>query len=252
MAKTEQVLSGGQNTVTIRNELVTRPTHPWSQGTRLLLDHCRSAGLAFVPAYKGTDNNGNQLLEYIEGTVGHYPLECWMLSDQAVASAGRILREFHEVSRELVSSSGICWQFPSLEPAEVICHGDFAPYNCVYCNEEVHGLIDFDGARVGPRCWDLSYALYRFAPFVGMATLEDGFGDIPTRLKRARTFIDAYGGDEATLKDALHMIPMRLRSLIEWMHDEAGRGNKHTVQNLKDGHHLLYAEDANRIENLFG
>ncbi|WP_405867085.1 phosphotransferase [Streptomyces sp. NBC_01515] len=41
-------------------------------------------------------------------------------------------------------------------PVEVICHGDFAPYNCVFTGEGAVGLIDFDAARPGPRAWDLA------------------------------------------------------------------------------------------------
>ena len=52
------------------------------------------------------------------------------------------------------------------------------PYNCVFDGKgDIKGVIDFDGARLGPRNWDLSYAIYRFVPFVNFAGPDDGFGD---------------------------------------------------------------------------
>ncbi|MFJ9374801.1 phosphotransferase [Streptomyces sp. NPDC101455] len=43
-------------------------------------------------------------------------------------------------------------------PVEVICHGDFAPDNCVFTGEGAVGIVDFDAARPGPgpRAWDLA------------------------------------------------------------------------------------------------
>jgi len=51
---------------------------------------------------------------------------------------------------------------PSHVPAEVICHGDVAPYNCVFRDGRPVAFIDFDTAHPGVRIWDLAYAAYRF------------------------------------------------------------------------------------------
>jgi hypothetical protein len=65
----EKIVSGGQNRVFIREGLVYRPSHPWSEGTRRLLDFCRAEGLEFVPEWHGRDEDG-KIFEYIEGEVG--------------------------------------------------------------------------------------------------------------------------------------------------------------------------------------
>src|SRR3712207_8588713 len=43
------------------------------------------------------------------------------------------------------------WQLPRHEPAEVVCHNDFAPYNLMFEGEDLTGVIDLDLASPGPR-----------------------------------------------------------------------------------------------------
>ena len=75
----EEIVSGGQNRVFIRGGVVYRPSHPWSEGTRLLLDFCRAEGLEFVPEWRGRDEDGHEKFEYIEPGgklfVGRVPKE---------------------------------------------------------------------------------------------------------------------------------------------------------------------------------
>ncbi len=234
----------------VRDGRVHRPAHQWSKTTREIVTACRNNGLKFIPEWLGTDSEGNELFEYIEGTVGHDPLTLMLLNDRLLQSAGRSLRLFHDACSILVFREDLAWQFEAMEPRQVVCHGDFAPYNCIFEDSELVGLFDFDAARVGPRSWELSYALYRFAPFVNLAALDDGFGPIENRIRRARIFIEAYGGSETELRDALNMIPDRLQALIDWMKEEANAGNPHTIENLKDGHHLLYESDARHMSEL--
>ena len=56
------------------------------------------------------------------------------------------------------------WQSPTREPAEVVCHNDFAPYNTVFRDRRLTGVIDWDMASPGPRVRDLSYLAYRLVP----------------------------------------------------------------------------------------
>ena len=68
----EKVVIGGQNRMFVRNGAVHRPSHPWSDGTRRLLEFSRGEGLEFVPEWRGRDEHGNEIFEYIEGEVGNY------------------------------------------------------------------------------------------------------------------------------------------------------------------------------------
>jgi hypothetical protein len=131
----EKIVSGGQNRVFIRRGVDYRPSHPWSEGTRRLLDFCRAEGLEFVPKWHGRDEDGNEIFEYIEGKVGNYPLPEFLKNITAVVTAGRTLRRFHDATAKLTGDDTLRLQFGALDPVEVVCHGDFAPYNCVFDSE---------------------------------------------------------------------------------------------------------------------
>jgi hypothetical protein len=98
----EEIVSGGQNRVFIRGGFVYRPSHPWSEGTRRLLDFCHAEGLEFVPEWHGRDKDGNEIFEYIEGEVGNYPLPKFLRNITAVVTAGRTLRRFHDATAKLI------------------------------------------------------------------------------------------------------------------------------------------------------
>jgi hypothetical protein len=247
----EKIVSGGQNRVFIRGGVVYRPSHPWSEGTRRLLDFCRAEGLEFVPEWHGHDEDGNEIFEYIEGEVGNYPLPEFLKNMTAVVTAGRTLRRFHDATAKLIGDDTLQLQLGALDPIEVVCHGDFAPYNCVFDSEgRIKGIIDFDGARFGPRIWDLSYAIYRFVPLVDFDAPDDGFGNLTTRLQRLRAFFDAYGASREQMIAAVEILPRRLLSLLDWMYREAAAGNEGCKQNLRDKHHELYLRDVRSLTTL--
>ena len=248
---TEKIVTGGQNRMLVREGGVHRPSHRWSDGTRRLLQFCRAEGLEFVPEWRGRDEQGNEVFEYIEGEVGNYPLPEFLKSRSAVISAGRTLRRFHDVTAKLIRAEALELQFEALDPIEVVCHGDFAPYNCVFDNNgEIKGVIDFDGARLGPRSWDLSYAIYRFVPFVDFEGPDDGFGDLSNRLERLKLFFDAYGTNRQETIESVRLLPRRLLSLLDWMYKEAAAGNEGCKQNLRDKHHEFYLRDIRALSAL--
>jgi len=247
----EKVVIGGQNRMFVRNGVVHRPSHPWSDATRRLLQFCRAEGLEFVPEWRGRDEHGNEIFEYIEGEVGNYPLPVFLKSDTAVLSAGKTLRRFHDVTAQLIMDGALRLQFGALDPTQVVCHGDFAPYNCVFDSKgNIKGIIDFDGARLGPRSWDLSYAIYRFVPFVDFEGPDDGFGDFNNRINRLKMFFEAYGASRAEMIASVKLLPRRLLSLLDWMYKEAAAGNEGCKRNLQDKHHELYLRDIRALTTL--
>jgi hypothetical protein len=66
----EQILIGNQNRMIIRDGAVHRPSHPWSDGIRRLLQFCRTEDLEFVPEWRGQDEQGNEIFEYQNGREG--------------------------------------------------------------------------------------------------------------------------------------------------------------------------------------
>lgn len=134
-----------------------------------------------------------------------------------------------------------------MEPVEVICHGDFAPYNCIFQDGYTVGVIDFDGARPGPRRWDLAYALYRFAPLTDPAN-GDGFGDSAEQARRARLFLDAYGCTRQQRHEAMQSIGPRLMSLVAFLRDAAASGDPNYARHIEEGHADLYLRDIDYVD----
>lgn len=194
----EEPLHGGNQAVGVVRvgDTVRRPAQPWSPATQALLAHLDATAPGITPRPLGTDDRGREVISFLAGTVGHYPLDAAMRSDAAVIAAARLLRRFHDATVPLAGRSDLPWQYRDPDPArhEVICHGDVAPYNAVYREGLPVALIDVDHAGPGPRLWDVAYAVYRFAPLASdRSCREFGWATPPDRPGRARMFLDAYG-----------------------------------------------------------
>ena len=237
-----ELAGGGINRVVRIGDAVHRPSAPWSPATRELLTLLHDAGLP-VPSWRGTDALGRDVLDYLPGDVGHYPLSQAVRSDAALLSAARLLRRFHDVSVPLVTRD-LPWQLAPLPDAEVIVHGDYVPYNLVFSREQVVGIFDLDYARPGPRTFDLSYAIYRFAP---LASAHDGWGTLPERAARVRLFCEAYGLDACSVAESVAAVVPRLLGHASYMREEAAAGNKAFARYIEEGHAELYETDATYV-----
>jgi len=234
-----ELAGGGINRVVRIGDAVHRPSAPWSRATCELLNVLHAAGLP-VPAWRGADEQGREVLDYLPSVVGHYPLSEAVRSEAALVSAARLLRRFHDVSVPLVTRD-LPWQLAPLPDAEVIVHGDYAPYNLVFDGEEAVGIFDLDYARPGPRTFDLSYAIYRFAP---LASAHDGWGTLPERAARVRLFCEAYGLDACSVAESVSAVAPRLLGHVAYMREEAAAGNEAFARHIEEGHAELYERDA--------
>ncbi|MEU1710276.1 phosphotransferase [Streptomyces sp. NPDC005706] len=100
---------------------------------------------------------------------------------------------------------------------DVVCHGDFGPWNVVWQGIEPVGIIDFDFARPAPRSHDVAYALQYVAPFRDDAECLR-YPAPPDRRARLEDFCSAYGLDStAGIVDAVIGSP-------SWIPRPSGRG----------------------------
>jgi hypothetical protein len=185
----ETALSGGNVTDAVRvGDTVRRGTGPWT------------------PA-------GREILDFLPGDVPQYPLPAAVRTDAALTAVARLLRRFHDATATFGSPAGSSWYFPAREPAEVICHGDVAPYNCVFDGAQPVGLIDFDTAHPGPQTWDVAGAAYPCT-------------------------------DGATLVSTVVKYLAALRDLIR---SRAVTGDPAFAAMLADGHDLAYDADLRHV-----
>lgn len=241
----EELLAGGNMNRVVRvGETVRRVPGPWSPTVHALLAWLKEHGAGgLVPAAHGFDDRGREVLDFVAGDVGNYPLPDWVWGDAALAGCARMLRAVHDASVGFLDSaagSTVVWQLPAHAPAEVVCHNDAAPYNTVFRSGLPVALIDWDTAAPGPRIRDLAYLAYRLVPY-----LADSGGAAPrgaARAARLDALIAAYGVPFAA-RDVLATMAERVEELAEFSErraDEAGRPE------LRE-HAAMYRADARRI-----
>jgi len=85
-------------------------------------------------------------------------------------------------------------------PGQVICHGDFGPWNIVWVGTTPVGLLDFEYARPGDPLDDVAYACEYFVPFRDDAECLRWlhYPKPPDRRRRISIFAEAYGSTQRT------------------------------------------------------
>jgi len=137
----EVPLSGGAVTegVVRAGDTVRRPPSHATQVVRDVLLHLERVGFDAAPRWLGVDDQGREILSWIEGEtftdrrqmhpyIGD-PTERVTFSDEQVASAMLLLRGYHD----------------TFGP-DVVCDGDFWPWNLVWRTWLSVAIIDFDYA----------------------------------------------------------------------------------------------------------
>lgn len=191
MQPEEEPLGGGNmGPVHRRGDEVLRPAGPWTPRVHQLLQLFADAGIEATPRPLGRAPDGRERLGFLAGEVPAYPLPEWVWAEPVLLDAARLLRRLHDASLPL---AGVAegWRSPVREPAEVVCHNDFAPYNLVFAGGRLAGVIDWDYCSPGPRVWDLAYLAYRLAPLTGALETEP-FPEAE-RSRRLELLLAAYG-----------------------------------------------------------
>jgi aminoglycoside phosphotransferase (APT) family kinase protein len=164
-----------------------------------------------VPEPRGRDADGREVVSFLPGDVPAYPMPEWVWADGALTAAAALLRRLHDATTGF-AAPGARWRLPAHEPAEVVCHNDFAPYNLVFRDRTPVAVIDFDTASPGPRAWDLAYLAYRTVPLTAPGNPDAPATPEPERARRLALLCDAYGPPAAPA-DVLALLPRRLEEL---------------------------------------
>jgi hypothetical protein len=236
-------LEGGREEIKRDGDEVHRPIGKWTPQMHRVLHHLRERGFVEAPLPLGFDAEGREIVTFVKGEVSN-SLSGKAASVAALKSAAELLRRYHDAvsTFSLEATDPEKWMLPPRPPTEIVCHGDFAPYNVVLNGTRAVGLIDFDTAHPGPRTWDIAYALYRWAPFTNPDN-PDGFGSVQDQIERARHFCEAYGLASEARRGLADLMVLRLQALIDFMVAQAKADNEVFVANVEDGHHTAYLAD---------
>lgn len=180
----EEPLTGGRLTpgVVRVGDTVRRPASDRSAFVADLLKLL--ADKDFTPNYLGQDEQGRDVLTYLEGDV---PSRYQRWEDHQIAAAATILRAFHDATR----NSHLCGG------QQVVCHHDPAPTNFVFTAGLPTALFDFDLAAPGNPLEDLAYTAWTWC-------IASKHNDPARQAHQVSVLANAYDlRDRTTLVDAV-------------------------------------------------
>jgi hypothetical protein len=189
----EQLHGGFINEVVRVGDTVRRAGSQVSDFAPRLLRFLEGRDWTGAPRYLGVDEQGRQILGFIEGIVptGDVVPEAFK-ADESLSAVARMVREFHD----LTAGSDLAGD------EEVVCHNDLSPKNTVY--REQGGVmlpvafIDWDIAEPGARIHDIAMVCWKYLD------LGESVADIGTCAHKMRLVCDAYGLDDRSgLMDAI-------------------------------------------------
>ena len=200
----ETALLGGKTGGAIRRgATVVRPGGPWTPAVHAVLRHLEAAGFSGAPRVLGSDEQGKEILTFLEGsTVGtRLPWPDWVFSDAALQQVGGWLRDLHDATASFTPPDRLTWfAGQSWRPGLVIGHHDVAPYNAVWQDGRLIGFVDWDTAGPSSRELDLAFAALSWVPLQPREVVQPrGFTAFADRPRRLHLLLDAYGyrGDRA-------------------------------------------------------
>jgi Ser/Thr protein kinase RdoA (MazF antagonist) len=245
----EVPLHGGNMTAVVRvGDTVRRAAGPWTPTIHAFMRHLRESGFPAVPEPRGLDEQGREVISLLPGAPATYPLPDFAWTDATLTAVARTLRAFHDASAGFVPPPDARWRWPALEPAEVVCHNDFAPYNLMFERGRLTGVIDLDLASPGPRVRDMGFAAYRF-----VALTDPGNPDTPPReladqRRRLAAFCAAYGDPAIGPSDVVDAAIAKLHELTAFIREAAAAGDPAQQAVLARGDVAIYERDIAHLE----
>jgi hypothetical protein len=205
---------------------VRRPSNPHSRSIHRFLSSLAATGFAGASVPLGTDADGRERLEFIEGAVAIPPYPSWVQTDAALASLARLMRRFHAASGQ-VELAGGSWSDDMADPegGTVVCHNDVCLENVVFRDGVAVALLDFDFAAPGRLVYDLAQCARMCVPIdddVNAARLGWSPANRPERL---RLFADAYGLDRAGRDDLFAILAEALAHPGEFLRRKVEAGD---------------------------
>lgn len=237
MDQQEIPLSGGNvNAGVVRvGDTVRRHPSNASEAVHALLRHLEGKHFSGSPKLLGMDEQGREILSFIEGEAGQWPA-IWS-SEDALMTSAQLLRRYHDLTFELVNAN-LPWiyEYPDRAKHEVICHNDFGAYNIIFKDMHAASIIDFDLAGPGPRLKDVAYGAYWMTPLSLNAEDMRPFAeaDLCAGSRRLKLFCDCYG--IAADENLLNMIGEVVRLMGDEAHATRVVGATAAAKLIAEGH----------------
>lgn len=173
MDEETELSGGGMGGVSRVGCTVRRPSGPWTPAVHGLLGYLNEAGLRGVPKVHGVDEEGREVLEYVEGRS--VPVDREVVLDTVLVEAVAWLREYHDLVYSYRPDGPVLWRTgeAQLEPGQIICHNDPGAYNWIIQSGHFVAMIDWDLAAPGDPLDDLAFLAWTALPLYRETPLDD-------------------------------------------------------------------------------
>jgi Ser/Thr protein kinase RdoA (MazF antagonist) len=223
----EQPMLGGSVTDVVRiGNTVHRAAGAWTPAVHALLRHLEHKGFAASPRVLGIDASGREILSYIDGAAA---MRAWpeaLLTEAGITALGRLIASYHRAVADFQPRRGATWRVGAIDlrPGEIIRHGDLGPWNTIWREHELVGLIDWDFAEPGTALDELSQAAWDSVPLRDdVHARECGFAGAVDRRARLAALCLGYGGQFAPSAVVTALLSLQRRE-AERMVERGGRG----------------------------
>ncbi|WP_031519708.1 phosphotransferase enzyme family protein [Streptomyces sp. NRRL F-5123] len=195
---TAEVLAGGlanAGAVFRRGDVVDRPAPPTARALHAHLRELAERGFTGAPAPVRLAGDGREQLTFVPGEVALPPFPAWVMTDDALASVGRLLRRLHDTAALIPVDRAADWPRELADPegGTLLCHNDICPENVVFRSGRAAAFIDFDLAAPGRPLWDVAMTARYWVPVLDPATAAVHYPTAPDPFPRLRVLADAYG-----------------------------------------------------------
>lgn len=246
MVEPEIPLSGGSHSNVVRVGQTVRRVSRNPAGASAVIDllrHLEREGFAGAPRALGFDEQGREILTFIEGEVaaqrrpghpGGGDLPSYVWHDEVLVHLGTLIRAYHDAVATF-HWAGREWLLETRQPVETICHNEVFPWNTVFREGVPVAFIDWDTAAPGPRVWDLGFIAWHWVPFwhdelCQAAGLPIGVAE---KARRLRLLLDAYGLEPDM--SIVHAGIERMQGFLDHMRRLASEGSQWEVEMARRG-----------------
>lgn len=199
------------------------------------MDSLRGAGID-VPRTFGRDEQGRLVLEFVPGTLA---LDQAPLRLDQIGRVGALVRRIHDVSASIETDGWLDGLLPAPHP-NLVCHNDLATWNLLLSGDRLV-FIDWDGAGLSSRSWDMAYSAISFAHLFPSSAEAEG-------VARLAAFADGYDADEQLRGDLPGLMADRARAMYELLRTSHQVGREPWASMFLDFHGRHWLETVEFIE----
>jgi hypothetical protein len=239
----EEPLPGALGAVRV-GSTVRKVAGPWTPTVHALLHFLRETGFELAPEPLGMDDRDREILSFMGGVAAGIPWPSPLLADTGVMALASALRRYHDVVRAFDPGADARWRAghgPLLRD-EIVCHGDFAPWNTLWDGDELVGIVDWDMAEPGTPLHDVAFLALHVVPLRSDdRAARVGFASEPPRAHRLSLLCEVYGG--VTPREVIEAVTtfheLDRERTIAW----GAEGREPWATFLRDGEPATIADD---------